>query len=191
MVGEIRDGETAALAVNASLTGHVVLSTLHTNSAAGAVPRLIDMKVEPFLIVSTINIVIGQRLVRKLGEQKEKYFLTKAEIATIGKSINLDKVLGVLKEEKIIGKTDTWSEVPFWRLKKDVTDEEGFSGRVGIHEVFKLSPAIKEIILKSGNSDAIQAQAEAEGMLTMIEDGIFKAVEGVTTIEEVLRVISE
>jgi type IV pilus assembly protein PilB len=191
MVGEIRDNETASLAVNASLTGHVVLSTLHTNSAAGAIPRLIDMKVEPFLIVSTINVIIGQRLVRKLGDQKEKYFLTKAEINTLGKSINLDKVLAALREEKVIGKSDDWEKVPFWRLKKDVSPEDGFSGRAGIHEILKVSPAIKEEILKSGTSDSIQKIAEEEGMLTMIEDGIFQAVQGSTTIEEVLRVISE
>lgn len=191
MVGEIRDGETASLAINASLTGHVVLSTLHTNSAAGAVPRLIDMKVEPFLIVSTINIIIGQRLVRKLTDQKEKYFLTKAEIETLGKSINLDKVLDALKNEKVIGKSDKWEDVPFWRPKKDANPEDCFAGRSGIHEILKVSPAIKEIILKSGTTDDIQKVAEAEGMLTMMEDGIFQAVQGYTTIEEVLRVISE
>ncbi|MFZ2621143.1 MAG: GspE/PulE family protein [Minisyncoccia bacterium] len=191
MVGEIRDNETASLAVNASLTGHVVLSTLHTNSSAGAIPRLIDMKVEPFLIISTVNIIIGQRLVRKLTDLKEKYFLSKAEIATVGKSINLDKVLNVLKEEKVIGKSDTWEKVPFYRLKKDVTIDEGFSGRAGIHEIMKVSSAIKETILKSGGVDEIQKVAESEGMLTMIEDGIFQAVKGVTTIEEVLRVVSE
>jgi type IV pilus assembly protein PilB len=191
MVGEIRDGETASLAINASLTGHVVLSTLHTNSAAGAVPRLIDMKVEPFLIVSTINIIIGQRLVRKLTDQKEKYFLTKAEIDTLGKSINLDKVLDALKNEKVIGKSDKWEDVPFWRPKKDANPEDCFAGRSGIHEILKVSPAIKEVILKSGTTDEIQKVAEAEGMLTMMEDGIFQAVQGYTTIEEVLRVISE
>lgn len=191
MVGEIRDGETASLAVNAALTGHVVLSTLHTNSAAGAVPRLIDMKVEPFLIVSTINIIIGQRLVRKLTDQKEKYKLSKAEIDTLGKSINLDKVLNALKTEKIIGKNDKWEDVEFYRPKKGANPEECFSGRSGIHEILKVSPAIKEAILKSGTTDDIQKIAEAEGMLTMMEDGIFQAVQGYTTIEEVLRVISE
>lgn len=191
MVGEIRDNETASLAINASLTGHVVLSTLHTNSAAGAIPRLMDMKVEPFLIVSTVNIIIGQRLVRKLTEQKEKYNLTKAEIDTLGKSINLDKVLEALKAEKIIGKGDKWEDVPFYRPKKGVNPEECFSGRSGIHEILKVSPAIKEIILKSGTTDEIQKVAEAEGMLTMIEDGIFQCVQGYTTIEEVLRVVSE
>lgn len=191
MVGEIRDNETAALAVNASLTGHVVLSTLHTNSAAGAIPRLIDMKVEPFLLVSTINIIIAQRLVRKLTDQKEKYFLTKAELETLGRSVNLDKVLNALKEEKVIGKSDDWEKIPFWKLKKDVSAGEGYSGRIGIHEIMKVSPAIKEVILKSGTADAIQEIAEKEGMLTMFEDGVFQAVRGVTTIEEVLRVISE
>ncbi len=191
MVGEIRDGETASLAINASLTGHVVLSTLHTNSAAGAVPRLMDMKVEPFLIVSTVNVIIGQRLVRKLTDMKEKYQLTKAEIDTLGKSINLDKVLNALKTEKIIGKADKWEDVNFWRPKKGANPDECFSGRSGIHEILKVSPAIKEIILKSGTTDDIQKVAEAEGMLTMMEDGIFQAVQGYTTIEEVLRVISE
>ncbi|HRH26562.1 MAG TPA: ATPase, T2SS/T4P/T4SS family [Parcubacteria group bacterium] len=191
MVGEIRDGETASLAVNAALTGHVVLSTLHTNSAAGAIPRLIDMKVEPFLIVSTVNIIIGQRLVRKLTDQKEKYKLSKAEIDTLGKSINLDKVLNALKAEKIIGKSDKWEDVEFYRPKKGVNPEECFAGRSGIHEILKVSPAIKEVILKSGTSDQIQKVAEDEGMLTMIEDGIFQCVQGYTTIEEVLRVIAE
>lgn len=191
MVGEIRDNETASLAVNASLTGHVVLSTLHTNSAAGAIPRLIDMKVEPFLLVSTINVIIGQRLVRKLTEQKEKYNLTKAEIETLGKSINLDKVLNALRDEKIIGKSDKWEDVPFYRPKKDANPEECFAGRSGIHEILKVSPAIKEAILKSGTTDDIQKVAEQEGMLTMNEDGIFQCVQGYTTIEEVLRVIAE
>lgn len=191
MVGEIRDNETASLAVNAALTGHVVLSTIHTNSAAGTIPRFLDMKVEPFLLVSTINIIIGQRLVRKITDQKEKYFLSKAELDTLGKSINLDKVLDALKEEKVVEKSAKWDEVPFWRPKKDVNPDEAFSGRIGIHEIMKVSSAIKEMILKSGTSDDIQALAEKEGMLTMYEDGIFQAVLGNTTIEEVVRATSE
>jgi type IV pilus assembly protein PilB len=191
MVGEIRDNETANLAVNASLTGHVVLSTLHTNSAAGAIPRLMDMKVEPFLIVSTINIIIGQRLVRKLTDSKEKYKLTKAEIETLGKSVNLDKVLKALKDEKVIKSSDDWEDIDFCRPKKGASDDESFAGRSGIHEVFKVSSAIKEIIMKEGTSEAIQAQAEKEGMLTMLEDGLFQAAQGITTLEEVLRVVSE
>ena len=191
MVGEIRDNETASLAINASLTGHVVLSTLHTNSAAGAIPRLIDMKVEPFLIVSTVNIIIAQRLVRRLTGLKEKYFLTKPEIETLAKSVNMDKVLKTLIEEKVVGKSDSWDKIPFYRPKKGADDNEVFSGRSAIHEVLKMSPSIREIIMKGGTSDDIQSQAEKEGMLTMIEDGIFQAVLGNTTIEEVLRVISE
>jgi type IV pilus assembly protein PilB len=191
MVGEIRDNETASLAINASLTGHVVLSTLHTNSAAGAIPRLVDMKVEPFLLVSTINIIIAQRLIRKLIDPKEKYFLTKIEIETLKKSVNLEKVLGVLKEEKVVGKTDTWEKIPFYRPKKGTSDADGYAGRLGIHEILKVSSAIKELIIKGATSDQIQIQAEKEGMMTMIEDGMFQAVRGMTTIEEVLRVVSE
>jgi len=191
MVGEIRDGETASLAINAALTGHLVLSTLHTNSAAGAVPRLIDMKIEPFLIVSTINVIIAQRLIRKLAEGKEKYFLTEAEVANLKKLVDLDRILEVLREEKIVGKTDNWEKIPFWKPKPSSEHEDGYGGRVGIHEVMKMSSAIKDIVMKGGTSDAIEEQAKKEGMITMLEDGIFKAVQGVTTIEEVLRVISE
>jgi type IV pilus assembly protein PilB len=191
MVGEIRDNETASLAVNAALTGHVVLSTLHTNSAAGAIPRLIDMKVEAFLLVSTINIIIAQRLVRRLIEPKEKYFLTKPELETLGKSVNLEKVLQTLKDEKVIDKGATWEKIPFYRPKKGTADADGYAGRVGIHEVLTMTPTIKESIMKGGTSDDIQKIAEKEGMMTMIEDGIFQCVQGSTTIEEVLRVASE
>ncbi len=190
MVGEIRDNETASLAINASLTGHLVLSTLHTNSAAGAVPRLIDMKVEPFLMISTLDVVIGQRLVRKLVDRGEKHYLTQAEVDSIAKVIDMDRVLKALKEEKIIGNKDEWKNVPFYKPNKDV-GEEGFKGRVGIYEVLNVSSAIKDIIIKGGTTEDIELQAKKEGMLTMMEDGIFKAAQGLTTIEEVLRVVSE
>jgi type IV pilus assembly protein PilB len=191
MVGEIRDGETASLAVNASLTGHLVLSTLHTNSAAGAIPRLIDMKVEPFLIVSTLNVVIAQRLVRKLTDKKEKYFLTEAEIETLKKTVDLDRVLKFLKEEKVVEGKVSWEKIPFYRPKTGVDPEQAFSGRVGIYEVLKVSPAIKELVMQGKTDKEIEKQAKEEGMLSMIEDGIFKAVQGQTTIEEILRVVSE
>jgi len=192
MVGEIRDKETAALAVNAALTGHLVLSTLHTNSAAGAIPRLMDMGVEPFLLVSTVKTIIAQRLVRKLCGNKEKKKLKKSEIEALRKSVDLDKVLEHLREENIVGKKDTWEKIPFYTAVNGKDEcEDGFSGRVGIHEVLKISPSIKDLVMKEATADTIQAQAIKEGMLTMLEDGIFKAVQGVTTIEEVLRVVSE
>lgn len=191
MVGEIRDDETAALAVNAALTGHLVLSTLHTNSAAGAMPRLIDMKVEPFLLVSTLSVVIGQRLVRKLTDKKEKYLLTPAELKNLGETVDLTRVLAALKEEKIVDQKATWEKLPFWRPQAGIDPEEGFSGRIGIHEVLKMSPAIKEMVMQGKTDKEIEAQAKKEGMLTMLEDGIFKAVQGHTTIEEILRVVTE
>ncbi len=191
MVGEIRDNETAALSINASLTGHLVLSTLHTNSAAGAIPRLLDMQCEPFLLVSTLNVVIGQRLVRKLAASPEKYFMTKADIAELSKIIDLDRVLATLKEEKIVNKADTWEKIPFYKPKASTEADTGYKGRIGIHEVLKVSSATKELIMKRASAKEIELQAKKEGMMTMIEDGIFKAVQGLTTIEEVLRVVSE
>jgi len=191
MVGEIRDNETASLAINASLTGHLVLSTLHTNSAAGAIPRLIDMKAEPFLIVSTVNVIIGQRLVRKLTEKKEKYFLKKEELDTLGKAVDLKRVLKFLKMESIVPPGAEWDKIPFYRPKVTEDSEDGYSGRLGIYEILKVSPTIKELILQQKADKIIEKQAKEEGMITMIEDGVFKAVQGLTTIEEILRVVSE
>jgi type IV pilus assembly protein PilB len=190
MVGEIRDRETASLAVNASLTGHLVLSTLHTNSAAGALPRMVDMKIEPFLIVSTVNVIIGQRLVRKLAG-KEKYFLSKQGIDTLAKTVNLAKVLEVLKSEKIVPKDAVWEKIPFYKPIPNQESKDGYKGRIGIYEVLKVSTAIRELIIHNATGNDVEVQAKKEGMLTMIEDGIFKSVQGLTTIEEVLRVVSE
>lgn len=190
MVGEIRDNETAALAVNAALTGHVVLSTLHTNSAAGAIPRLLDMKVEPFLLVSTINIIIGQRLVRKLTDSKQQYKLSSDEFSQLGKKVDLDKVMSALKADKIVKESDTWNNIFFWKSGGS-NDDENFKGRVGIHEILKVSQSIKDLIMKGDTSTDLEIQAKKEGMLTMLEDGIYKCVAGVTTIEEVFRVVSE
>ncbi len=190
MVGEIRDRETASLAINASLTGHLVLSTLHTNSAAGALPRMVDMKIEPFLIVSTVNVIIGQRLVRKLVG-KEKYFLSKTGLETLGKTVDLSKVLAELKTEKIVPKEAVWEKIPFYRPIPTQESKDGYKGRIGIYEVLKVSSAIKDLIIHNATGQQVDDQARKEGMLTMIEDGIFKAAQGLTTIEEVLRVVSE
>jgi type IV pilus assembly protein PilB len=191
MVGEIRDNETAALAINASLTGHLVFSTLHTNSAAGAIPRLLDMKVEPFLLVSTLDIVIAQRLVRKLSASKTKYFLNREELTSLNKVISLDRVLAFLKEEKIVDKKDSFEKIPFYKPNPGKDSEDGYSSRIGIHEVLKMNSTTKDLIMKGATSGDIESQAKTDGMMTMIEDGIFKAAQGITTIEEVLRVISE
>ena len=191
MVGEIRDNETASLAINAALTGHLVLSTLHTNSAAGAIPRLIDMKVEPFLLSSTLNCILAQRLVRKLCSEKEKYFLKESELENIAKYCNLDKILKILKEEKIVQKKASWKNIPFYRPKKSEECSEGYKGRIGIFEVLPVTETIKEMIVKQATSDEIQEQAQKEGMRTMLEDGFVKTAQGITSIEEVLRVIIE
>jgi type IV pilus assembly protein PilB len=191
MVGEIRDEETASLAINAALTGHLVLATLHTNSASGTVARLIDMGAEAFLLVSTLRVAVGQRLVRKLADDKEPYVLTKAEREDIGEHANLDFVLETLKEEKVVKPDATWNDITFYRPKEKGETEDGYRGRIGIHEVLEITPTIKEMVLTHKTSDDIELQARKEGMLTMLEDGIYKAAKGLTSIEEVLRVINE
>jgi type IV pilus assembly protein PilB len=191
MVGEIRDKETAALAVNASLTGHLVLSTLHTNSAAGAVARLLDMGIEPFLLVSTLRVIIGQRLVRRLTNDKEKYELSHDEQAQLDHIIDPGVVLRTLKEERVAPKDATWKNIPFYHAKESTEHPSGYAGRVGIYEVLPVTSTIKELIMKNATGDEIEKQARSEGMLTMSEDGIFKAAQGMTTIEEVMRVITE
>jgi len=191
MVGEIRDTETASLAVNAALTGHVVLSTLHTNSAAAAIPRLVDMEAEPFLLVSSVRVIVGQRLVRKLCSEREEYRLTEKEAAGIGEEVDLERVLNALKEEGRIGKKDTMTSIPFYRPVPSEACPDGYHERIGIHEILPVTAEIRELILKGASADTLEAQAKKEGMLTMIEDGLFKAASGITTIEEVLRVVSE
>jgi type IV pilus assembly protein PilB len=191
MVGEIRDKETASLAINAALTGHLVLSTLHTNTAAGAIPRLLDMGVEPFLLASTLRVIIGQRLVRKLTAEKEKYDLSRDEQSQLERIVDAGSVLKALKEEKAVPKDATWKEVSFYHPHASETSTSGFSGRVGIYEVMPVTSTIRELMMKSATDSELEKQARSEGMLTMSEDGIFKAAEGLTTIEEVLRVITE
>lgn len=191
MVGEIRDGETASLAINAALTGHIVLSTIHTNSATGAIPRLIDMGVEPFLLVSTLRVVVGQRLVRRLADGKEQYTLGKAERDKVATEDHFDAVMQALIEEKIVKSGTKIDAVPFYRPKGGIDSEEGYKSRIGIHEILQLTPSLREMIMKSATADQIEAQARKEGMLTMLEDGIYKASRGITSLEEVLRAITE
>jgi len=191
MVGEIRDKETSSLAINAALTGHLVLSTLHTTSAGGALPRLMDMGAEPFLISSTLNVVIAQRLVRKLHEKKEKYKLESEQIKELEKYCDLDRIMDILKEAGLAGKNQGIEDIDFYRPKETRNCPDGYKGRIGIFEVLSVTESIKDLIIKETSSDRIQDQAQKEGMRTMIEDGFVKAAQGITTIEEVLRVVIE
>ncbi len=191
MVGEIRDNETASLAINASLTGHLVLSTLHTNSAAGAIPRLIDMKVEPFLLASTLNIVIAQRLVRRLTEEKEEYYLQDVDLKNLSKYCNLDAINRALEEEKVLKPKQSIKEVPFYKPKSTKEAPDGYKGRVGIYEVLGVDEVIRSLLQKGASADEIQNQAVSMGMRLMFADGFAKAARGQTSIEEILRVITE
>ena len=191
MVGEIRDNETAGLAINAALTGHLVLSTLHTTDAAGAIPRLIDMKAEPFLISSTLNVILAQRLVRRLCREKTKYNLKDSEIKNLKKYCDPDRILEILKEEKIIKPKENFRDIEFYRPQPSKECPEGYKGRIGIFESLPVTETVKELIVKRATSYQITAQAQKEGMRTMIEDGFIKAAQGITSLEEVLRVIIE
>ncbi len=192
MVGEIRDKETANLAINAALTGHLVLSTLHTNSAGATIPRMLDMGTEPFLLVSTINVIIAQRLVRKLCMTgKEEYRLSAAEAEKLGKEVDIPRVLKVLETEQIIPPGTPITEVPFFRPKETADCPEGYSGRIGIHEIMAMSTIIKDQVMKGATAAEIEEEGRTEGMFSMMEDGIYKAAQGITTIEEVLRVAAE
>jgi type IV pilus assembly protein PilB len=195
MVGEIRDRETAELAVQAALTGHLVFSTLHTNSAAGILPRLLDMGIEPFLIASTVRTVIGQRLVRRLAVDKETYESETVETEAIKTTIGhiLPKTESLVKKvsEDLGYEALPLSTQNAYTLTKGKDSPEapgGYKGRMGIYEVFSITPEIQQLILKRATSAEIQKMAIQQGMVTMREDGYLKALDGRTTLTEINRV---
>ncbi|HSX04967.1 MAG TPA: GspE/PulE family protein [Candidatus Saccharimonadales bacterium] len=217
MVGEIRDGETADLAVQAALTGHLVFSTLHTNNAATCLPRLLDMGIEPFLIASTVRVVIGQRLVRKLcPDCRQQYVPDSAQLGQISKSFRITTTEAMSRLHKLeaealaagIGAKGTTkaSEATaelattekiisrLWKANEEGCDNcnhTGYRGRMGIYEVLTNSNHVQQLIIATAPSDKIEAQAVDEGMVAMQTDGLVKALRGQTTIEEILRVTAE
>lgn len=208
MVGEVRDGETAGLAIQAALTGHMVFSTLHTNNAATTLPRLLDMGIEPFLIASTIRAIIGQRLVRRLHkETRISYTPSDEEKNAIADMFNvkgddafrhIHELEKKAKEDGLGGdtplSTDEHGIKTLWKNNDDYSTDDvqnGYRGRVGIYEVLYNSSAVQKMILNRATSDQIQEKAIEEGMITMQMDGLIKALRGETTIEEVYRVSRE
>lgn len=198
MVGEIRDEETASLAVQAALTGHLVFSTLHTNSAAGVLPRLLDMKIEPFLIASTVNTIIGQRLVRRVAAKRDTYQSNPIEtqniLATVGHLLPKTPA-DVVQVSQDLGYKDLplAGQNAYTLVKGKDTPEtpRGYSGRAGLYEVMDVSENIQRLIVNRATSSEIQKQAVAEGMITMRQDGYLKALQGLTTLEEVNRVTAD
>ena len=197
MVGEIRDNETMEIAIHAAMTGHLVLSTLHTNSAAGTIPRLLDMGAEPFLIASTVNIVMAQRLVRKLcPDCRQKYILDAELQKSLGEEFDLTHVLSVAVKNNFINKevaeAKDWSKINFYHAAGcERCSQEGYKGRVGIYEVMEVSEGIAKMVSTRADNDDIEKKALEEGMIKMIEDGMIKALQGVTSIEEILRVTKD
>lgn len=181
MVGEIRDKETADIAINAALTGHIVLSTLHTNDSAGAIPRLLDMGIEPFLITSSLNSIIGQRLARKICDKCRKEIPLKPEDIEDVK-VEMDSLPEPEKSQaKKLGKFYVGQGC-------DACGHSGFKSRLGIFEVLNLSEPIKKLTLQRASTSDLMKQAKLEGLITMKQDGILKALQGLTTVEEVWRV---
>lgn len=207
MVGEIRDAETADLAVQAALTGHLVFSTLHTNNAATSLPRLLDMGIEPFLIASTIRGVIGQRLVRRLCMAcREQFTPTPEELGALDKTfgitaVTLPKLAELEKQakEQNIGSDTELSMAgdtikTLWRASANGCEEcnkTGYKGRIGIYEGLQNSSSIQKLIVSNATSDEIQAQAITEGMITMQLDGLIKSLRGQTSVEEIMRATRE
>ena len=181
MVGEIRDEETAGIAVNAALTGHLLLSTLHTNDAPGAAVRLIELGVEPYLIASTVNAIIGQRLVRKICNNcKKERNLTQTEIESLLEFLPFRTHKKLKSQHKV-----------FYGEGCQNCNNTGYSGRTGIYEILVITEGIRDLILKKASSSELKAKAIEEGMTTMLEDGLEKVLAGITTIEEILRVTHE
>lgn len=202
LVGEIRDHETANLAVQAAMTGHLVLSTIHTNSAAGILPRLVNMGVEPFLISSTVRLVIGQRLVRRISPDHGmiKYGSSADDTEMIRKSIGhllpTEEDTQDPERLKAIETSIGYDNLPTvsdhaYPLFKSKIGEAGYKGRIGLYEIFAVSEKIQDIINREGRLLEIQKQAMEEGMLTIRQDGFLKAMAGMTTMEEIHRVTAD
>ncbi|MFC1678336.1 GspE/PulE family protein [Patescibacteria group bacterium] len=194
MVGEIRDHETAEIAVHAAMTGHLVLSTIHTNDAATTMPRLVEMGIPSFLVATTMNVIIAQRLVRRVCPSCiQSLNLDKESITEMEKQIDLEGILDTLERERaIMSAKKGLSSLLFYRGKGcKRCGNNGYKGRVGIYEILENSEDISRLILKNASAKEIYTQAKSEGMLTMIEDGFIKAKNGITTIEEVLRVTKD
>ncbi|MBQ3465092.1 type II/IV secretion system protein [Candidatus Saccharibacteria bacterium] len=198
MVGEIRDSETAGLAVQAALTGHLVFSTLHTNSAAGILPRLLDMGIEPFLLASTLNVVIGQRLVRRITEKRELY--KSSDLETKG----INEIVGTLlpKDKESVAEVSEDLGYPglpvknddFYMLANGMDTKEtpgGYSGRAGLYETIEVDEDIQKMIISHSTANEIMRLAKSKGTVTMRQDGILKVLSGITSMEEVNRVASD
>jgi type II secretory ATPase GspE/PulE/Tfp pilus assembly ATPase PilB-like protein len=191
MVGEIRDQETAEIAVHAALTGHLVLSTLHTNDAPTTLPRLLDMGIPPFLVAFTTNVIVAQRLVRKICEHCKKSFtLEKKAADELEKLLDFKKLTALLKSQGIEIDTEEKSieTIKFWRGEGCVRcKDSGYKGRIGIYEVLEMDKELADKISARAGADDIRKFAAEKNMITMLQDGLIKAKQGITTIEEVLR----
>jgi type IV pilus assembly protein PilB len=199
MVGEIRDKETMEMAIHSAMTGHLVLSTLHTNSAIGTIPRLIDMGAEPFLLASTINSIMAQRLVRKLcANCRKEYILDDADIKNLEQNCNMNRLFEIIKNSGIVKIEENsedknkWKNVKFYRPNGcEQCNKEGYKGRLGIFEVLEVDDEMKKMISHKASEEEMEKYCQSKGMTSMVEDGFIKAANRLTSIEEILRVTME
>lgn len=193
LVGEVRDEETAGIAVQAAMTGHLVMGTLHTNDAATSIPRLLDMKVPPFLIAFTANMIVAQRLVRKVCPNcMRTYKLTERSLEQLRSQVDLDRVWKTFVKNEAVSPDQKIEETTFWRGSGcSQCNNEGYKGRIGIYEVLEITPEISALINAKANASDINALAVKQGMITLVEDGFMKAAKGLTSIEEILRVTKD
>lgn len=187
MVDNMDSSDEVSILTNLSLTNHLILASLQSDSAAECLYKICNIGIDPFIIKNSVRVIINQKTLKKLGDNKEKYTLSKAGISSLSKIIDMDNMLQVLKDNNIVDKKASWKSVDFYRPKKG----DGYEGRLGIQEVLVISETIKDLMMSGSDVDVIEKQAQKEGMITTLEDGIMKAAMGLTTLEEVLRVASK
>jgi len=184
MIDNVDDSEELSIITNLSLSNHLVIPSVQADSAAECLYKICSVGIDGFLIKNSIKTIIGQKVVKRIGKDSEKYTLSTAGINSLGKIIDMDRMLNILKENKLIKEGDTWKKVPFYRLNK----KSNYEGRMGLQEVMIISESIKDLIVAGAGIEKFEEVSRKEGMITLFEDGIMKAVMGQTTLEEVLRV---
>jgi len=190
MSSDLGDAESAKIAAAAALSGELVLAGVKAESAAEGINALIDLGVDKRLLSSALSASVGMRVVKKLGPGREKYYLTKDELRSLGHLVPLEKLLETMKEEGVVATDSTWDKVPFWKPKPGQWEKLKYQGHIGLYEVATMTPRLRELVANGASRTSITEEARMSGQLSLLEDGVMKAVQGLTTIEEVLRAIT-
>lgn len=184
MVDNVDSSEDLSILTNLSLTNKLIMLSIQSDSASECLYKISNIGIDPFILKNSIKTIVGQKTLKRLGKDSEKYTLSKAGISSLSKIIDMDRMLNILKSNKLVEDNSDWKDVPFYRLKKN----SDYEGRVGLQEVLIMSETIKDLMMSGADTEKIEDRSKEEGMITLLEDGIMKAVMGLTTLEEVLRV---